>query len=98
MDYVRYYCRGSNRLDDIRINAGRFEMKYLITILGSIMTVFFAFFKGGEAAKNKIRAKLSERAREAEQMGYEAGIDGVEQEQKNQAEPIDTKKRDHFES
>ena len=73
-------------------------MKYLITILGSIMTVFFAFFKGGEAAKNKIRAELSQKARASEQLGYEAGLDGVKQEQKNQAEPIDTKKRDHFES
>ena len=73
-------------------------MKALIAIVVSLAGNLFAFFAGRNSATNKIRADLAERARTAENLGYEAGRDGVIREQQKADEAIDTKKRDHFES
>ena len=73
-------------------------MKALIAIIVSLVGNIFAFLAGRNSATNKIRADLAIRAKEREQLGYEAGRDGVIREQEKAKEPIDTKKRDHFES
>ena len=72
-------------------------MKALIAVVVNFITGALAFFAGRSSGINKAKATYESGARKAEHLGYEAGTDGVEQEQKNQAEPIDTKKRDHFE-
>ena len=73
-------------------------MKALIAVVVTLIGNVFAFLSGRSSGINKAKATYESGARKAENLGYEAGTDGVEQEQKNQAEPIDTKKRDHFES
>ena len=73
-------------------------MKTLIAVVVSLFGNIFAYFAGMSSAKNRINAELQKRARVAEQVGYEAGRDGVMRERENQEKPVDTKKRDHFES
>ena len=73
-------------------------MKALITLIVSFVSNIFAYAIGRNSATNKIRGDLAIRAKEREQLGYEAGRDGVIREQEKAKEPIDTKKRDHFES
>ena len=72
-------------------------MKAIIAVVVSVVGNIFAFLSGRSSGINKAKATYESGGRKAEQLGYEAGTDGVEQEQKNQAEPVDTKKRDHFE-
>jgi len=65
--------------------------------LAGILSIFFAYFKGSQAATNKIKAQSEEAAREYERAGYEAGLDGMKREQEELKKPIDTEKRDYFE-
>ena len=73
-------------------------MKALIAVVVNFITGALAFFAGRSSGINKTKATYESGARKAENVGYEAGIDGVEQEQRNQEKPIETKKHDHFES
>jgi len=72
-------------------------MKYLITIIGTIASIFLAFFKGSQSATYKIKAKLEESARKHERTASDALIDGLQKEKKAVEQPIDYVKRDEFE-
>ena len=61
----------------------------LLGALAGIVTVFFAYFKGGQAAKNKIKAETEAEAREYERAGYDALIGGLEKEKKISDRPVE---------
>ena len=68
----------------------------IVAFFGYIPTIFAAFYKGWQSAKNKIKAESEETAREYERAGSETLIGGLNREQENVNEDIDTDKRDHF--
>jgi len=69
---------------------------YALAILSVLAAVFFALFKGSQAARAKEKLDASENARETEQKATQALVDGLESEQEARNEDIDTSKRDHF--
>ena len=68
----------------------------MAAFFGFIATIFAAFYKGGQSAKNKIKAESEQAAREYERAGSEALIGGLKREQEAKTAKIDTDKRDHF--
>ena len=69
----------------------------LFAAIAGIFTVFFAYFKGGQAAKNKIKDKTEEARNEYLEEGIQDLNKGLKREREEINKPIDYEKRDHFE-
>lgn len=68
-------------------------------IIAAIVAFFTAmvYREGKKSATNKIKAESEEAAREAEQLGYEAGREGLKKESEVLSEDVNTRDRTHFE-
>ena len=71
-------------------------MKYITPILAVISAVFWGLLQREKKEQAQGKVEREETAREYENAGSEALINGLEKEQQVNNETIDTSKRDHF--